>query len=74
MHMLICCLSWVGTSSELGRRQRGGGWRRKMLGYGMAGAFFDCSKFVARRKRGMGKREMKRIEIANMMAYLLMQG
>ena len=49
------------------------GWRRRILGYRMAGAFFNCSKVFQRIKRGMGKRSMKRKRRANMMASMLLQ-
>ena len=37
-----------------------GGWRRRILGYRMAGAFFDCSEVVSVAKNSENKKGKKK--------------
>ena len=57
---LIYCWPWVITSYELGCRWSSGGWRRRILGYCMAGDFFDCFEVVAGAKKSKKKKGKKR--------------
>ena len=82
--MLICCLRWFGTSSELGSRRRredrGSGYR-VVIRLGPSSTVRKLSQLQiilrirrARRKIGRGIRVMKRRSRDHHMAYLLLQG